>query len=298
MFLNGAAVATQDDTIRGAFSRVLTEKAPEIIEVMDKRREKRALAERAQQILTGAMPVDPNSKDDRKTIDRAFEATDLTQRLAEGDPGSAAALTSLAEKTGYIPDAASSQLRAMSVNGTPESKIFAYETAANLMREKPGILEGSDHSKRLKDDATLYETYTVDMGLAADQALARIEELRTPEFEKRREALKKDAGDFLKEVRGDELAAEFDGWFTAAPDLGGSPRQAGLVTDAYRELVREHYIRTGDKEIARAMAKKDILRTYAVSEATEKKRLMRFPPENHYPKIEPRAGHIIVHGSA
>lgn len=288
--IGGGSAVMQDDTIRGAFSRVLTEKAPEIIEVMDRRREKRALAERAQQILTGAMPVDPNSKDDRKTIDKAFEATDLTQRLAEGDPGSAAALTQLAQKTGYIPDAASSQLRAMSINGTPETKVFAYETAANLMREKPGILEGSDHSKRLKDDATLYETYTVDMGLPAEQALSRIEELRTPEFEKRREALKKDTTDFMKEVTGDELAAEFDGWFSSAPELGGSPRQAGVVVDSYRELVRDHYLRTGDKEVARAMAKKDLLRTYAISDATDKRRLMRFPPENFYPKIEPRAG--------
>jgi hypothetical protein len=158
------------------------------------------------------------------------------------------------------------------------------------MREKPGIFEGGDKAKRLKDDASAYETYTLDMGLSGPQAVARIDETRTPEFQKRREALKKDAEAVVKDTSVSDLTSDYAGWFTSAPELGGSLAQCGVILDSYREMVKEHFIRTGDAEVAKAMAKKDVLRDYNVSNVTGKRRLMRFPPESRYPAIEPPGG--------
>jgi hypothetical protein len=114
--------------------------------------------------------------------------------------------------------------------------------------------------------------------------------MRTPEFEKRREAYKKDADQIVKDVTVADLTSDYGGWFTSSPELGGSLGQSGVVLDAYRDLVYVHFIRTGDPEIAKTMAKKDILKTYNVSTVTGKKRLMRHPPELHYPAIEPADG--------
>lgn len=286
----GGPVLATDNSVRGALSRTLSTKGPELVAAAEKAREKRMLRERAAQVIAGEVPVDPGSKADQETMDKVFEATELPQRLGQGDPMAAAAVTSMVEKTGYVPDAAMSQLRAMSVNGDVQSKSYAYETAANLMRVKPGALDASEKSRRLKDDAEMYSTLTVEMGLPPETAIQRIDELRTPEFEKRREAMKKEVDTVVKDITPDEVTADYDGFFTSAPAIGGSPREEALILDSYRDLVREHYIRTGDAEVAKSMAKKDLHRSYNVSQVTDKKRLMRHPPEMHYPKIEPRAG--------
>lgn len=291
----GPAISGEAPTLRGELVRELSTQAPQLQKLIDDRREKRALQQRARAIIAGDEPVDPDSKDDQKTLDKVVEATDIPARLGEADPRAAGQLTAFVKQTGYVPDAAVSQLRATSTNGSPEQKVFALETASNLMREKPGALEGTEKSRALRDDAQLYETLTLDAGLASDEALRRIAELRTPEFSKRKEALKKELAEGgttspISQLTPGDIAADYDGWFSSAPELGGSPRQASVVFDTYRELVKDHYVRTGDIDVAKAMAKKDLKRTYDVSEVTGNRRLLRHPPEAYYPKIEPRAG--------
>jgi len=261
-------------------------RANALAKALEEERKQAALRERADAILGGKMPADPGSKVDREIIDQAFQATDIQDRLNAADPAAAGQVTAFAKHTGYVPEMAVSELRAMSVNGSDEQKVYALETAANLLREKPGALEGSEKSKALKDDASLYEALTMDAGLDANEALGRIQEMRTPEFAKRREAFKQERDVLLKDVKATDLTAEFDGWFTSAPGLGGTPSQGGVVLDAYRELVGNHYVKTGDIDIAKAMAKKDLQRTYAVSEITGNKRFMRYPPEHYYPALE------------
>jgi len=291
----GVVAAQAEPGVRGALAREMSTRLPEIQTLIDKRREQLDLQQRARAILGGTEPVDPGSATDQKLIDKAIGATDIPKRLGEADMEAAGQITALVKSTGYVPDSAISALRASAVNGTPEQRTFALETAANLLREKPGALEASEKSRALRDDAQLYETFTLDAGLPAQEALARIAELRTPEFAKRREALKKEVAEtgsvsVMSGLSPSDITSDYDGWFTAEPALGGSPRQASLVYDTYRGLVKDHYIRTGDIEIAKSMAKKDLKRTYDVSEVTGQRRLMRHPPEKYYQPIEPRAG--------
>jgi hypothetical protein len=286
----GGAVAEAPANIRGALAREVATRLPEIQELIEKRREQIELRARASAIISGQEPVDPGSKADRDTMDKVIKATDIPERLGNADPQAAGQVTALVKATGYVPEPAVSQLRASAVNGTPEQKTFALETAANILREKPGALEGSEGARSLKDDAQLYQTLTLDAGLSGQEALGRLAELRTPEFAKRREAFKKEQGEILKSITPDEIVSEYDGWFSSAPELGGSPGQRAVVFDAYRDLVGYHYVKTGDVEIAKSMAKKDMQRTYSVSEMTGNRRLMRHPPEFYYPRIEPRGG--------
>lgn len=261
----------------------------------EKQLEQEQLRARAQSILSGNEPMDPGSTTDKKIMNSVIEATDIPAGLGEANPAAAGQLTALVKQTGYVPDAAISQLRATAANGTPEQKTFALETAANILREKPGAFEASDAARELRDNATFYEVLTVDAGISSDEALARIAETRSPEFAKRKEAMKKEIAEsgqssVLRDLAPTDLTAEYGGWFTSTPELGGSPRQASLVFDTYRDLVQHHYLNTGDIDAAKGMAKRDIQRTYAETSVTGNKRLMRHPPDAYYPKLEPRAG--------
>lgn len=297
----GAQLPSAPDTYSGPYrhlnpqqrlelSHYVRTRGNALAKIAEEERKQTLLRERADNILSGRMPADPGSKVDRGLIDQAFEATDIQDRLNAADPQAAGQVTAFAKHTGYVPEMAMSELRAMSVNGSPQQQVYALETAANLLREKPGALEGSEKSKALKDDASLYEALTMDAGLDANDALSRIQEMRTPEFAKRREAFKQERDLLLKDVKATDLTAEFDGWFSSAPALGGTPSQGGVVLDRYRELVGNHYVKTGDIDIAKAMAKKDLQRTYAVSDITGNKRFMRHPPENYYPLLETTPG--------
>lgn len=260
------------------------------IKVRDDERQQIADGERFHALVTGQLQADPSSKDDRDLIDNAVSATDVTKRLAGGDLAAAAQITAIATTTGYVPRAAVSSLRAMATNGGPEQQAFAYETVANIMRVKPGAFEGSEQVKKLADDARLYDALTVDTGATTTEALRRIAEIHTPEFDKRREALRPEADKLVKAITVSDVVGDFGGWFTRTPELGGSPREAGVILDAYRNLVRDRYTQTGDADVAKAMAKKDIQQSYNVSTVADKKRLMRFRPEDFYPAVAPKLG--------
>lgn len=248
----------------------------------------------AEEIFSGRRPVDPFAKADKEVLDKTFDISGIGDKLTESDPEAAARLSIFVQNTGYVPDGAISRLRGNAVNGTPEQRQFAYETAANILRMKPGALEATDSSKQFRDDATMYAALTQDAGLDANTALSRIAERKTPEWQRRMEAIKLEIAEgkssVLKDLKPSDLSAEYDGWFTAEPAVGGSARQSPVVFDTYRELVKDHYTRTGDIEVSKAMAKRDLKRTYDVSSVTGSRRLMRHPPEFYYPSIRPKPG--------
>src|SRR5690606_21821372 len=72
MFLGEGGGDIADSSVRGALARTLSEKGPELVKAAEAAREKRIDAERSIQILSGTLPVDPGSAEDRKTIDKAF----------------------------------------------------------------------------------------------------------------------------------------------------------------------------------------------------------------------------------
>lgn len=280
---------------RLSLSREVRTRRSALEQERQKQLEQEQLRARAQSILSGNEPMDPGSTTDKKIMNSVIEATDIPAGLGEANPAAAGQLTALVKQTGYVPDVAISQLRATAANGTPEQKTFALETAANILREKPGAFEASDAARELRDNATFYEALTVDAGISSDEALARIAQTRSPEFAKRKEAMKKEIAEsgqssVLRDLAPTDLTAEYGGWFTSTPELGGSPRQASLVFDTYRDLVQHHYLNTGDIDAAKGMAKRDLQRTYAETSVTGNKRLMRHPPDAYYPKLEPRAG--------
>ena len=261
-------------------------------------------------LISGRVPVDPGSSEDRKIIDAAFakatlpDGTPIVDAMLDFggvEPGTgrrvrpeatpagqaAAVLAVTVRNASYVPEPALSRLRAMAASGDAPQRAYAYQTIANILRQSPGAFEHTEKARSLREDAQLFETFVQDAGLSEDVALMRIAELKTPEFEKRRQALKTEAESLVKEITAGEITDAFDSfWFwNATPELGGSPTRGAVVLDTYRDLVRYHFTRTGDAGIARASAMKDLTRTYNVSRVTGQPRLMKHPPEYHYPAI-------------
>src|SRR5690606_21768224 len=134
-----------------------------------------------------------------------------------------------------------------------------------------------------------FNTMVMDVGIPPEQAIKRIDEMRSPEFQKRRESLKKESNDIVKDLTLDDITKQYSGIFTSRPAAGGSDRRAVFMLDAYRDMVCYYYARTADPDLAKAVALNEMKRTYAVSEVTGNKRLMRNRSEDLFPKIAARA---------
>lgn len=244
---------------------------------------------RAASILNGTLPVDPGNKEDRDTIDKAFESTHVLDNLEHQDWQASDYLAQLAKTTSYIPERAVNTLRGMAVNGTPEDRHYAYQTLGRIMRERPGALQtsgGENFNKDLHDEVETFNTMVMDIGIPPEQAIARIDEMRSPEFKARQQSLRTEANDIVKDLAIEDITSEYGGWFTSRPQASGSDRRASFMLDAYRDLVRYHYIRSGDPELAKKVAINEMKKAYNVSTVTGNKRLMRNRPEDYYPPIQ------------
>lgn len=244
---------------------------------------------RAASILSGTLPLDPGNKQDRETIDKAFEATRILDNLESRNLEASDYIAKLAKSTSYIPARAVNTLRGMAVNGETEDRHYAYQTLGRIMRERPGALQtsgGEGWSKAMTDEVETFNTLVMDVGTPAEQAIARIDEMRSAAFKARQDSLRGEADKIVKDLDIEDLTREYSGWFTSRPSAGGSDRRASFMLDAYRDMVRYHYIRSGDAELAKQVALNEMKKAYNVSEVTGNKRLMRTPPENFYPPIQ------------
>jgi len=275
----------EDPTMRGAFARELAAARGDIVARANALREKEADAERARMLIAGAYPVDPGSADDRKVVDKAWAASDLSTALQSGQPEAAEAVVKLAQETSYIPQGAMQSLRGMAVNGSGEQKIYAYQTVGRIMRERPGAT-GAD--KDFEADTTRFNTLVMDLGLTPQQAIAKIEETKTPEFQKAKKALAEDGAKLAKDLTVADITARHDGWFSSEPGFIND-RARAEVQEAYREAFRMNYVETGDAEWAKKAAQNHLAQVYSTSAITGRKILMREPPEKYYPPIASRA---------
>lgn len=275
----------EEPSMRGAFARELAANRGDIAARANALREKEADAERAKMLIAGAIPVDPGSADDRKVVDKAWAASDLSDKLQAGDPAAAESVVKLAQETSYIPQGAMQSLRGMAVNGDATQKIYSYQTVGRIMRERPGAT-GAD--KDFEADVTRFNTLVMDLGMTPQGAISKIEETRTPEFQKAKKVLSEEGTKLAKDITVADITAKHDGWFSSEPGFIND-RQKAEVQEAYREAFRMNYVETGDSEWAKKAAQNQIAQIYSTSSLTGRKVLMREPPEKYYPPIASRA---------
>ena len=288
---DGADTALQDATgeaYRGPYANLAPEKRYTLY--MKFRDEFRA-KQRESAILNGRLPVDPGSSEDRKTIDDTFEKTAVIDGLIQRQWTASDTLARLADKTSYVPERAVETLRGMATNGEADDRHYAYQTLGRIMRVRPGALQtsgGQGLSKSLSDEVETFNTLVSDLGIPPDEAITRIDEMRSPDFKARQSSLKKEAADLVKDLSLNDITQQY-GWIFSRPDAGGSDRRASFMLDAYRDAVAYHFSRTADPGLAKKVALNEMMRAYSVSNITGNKRLMRNRPENFYPPISNEA---------
>lgn len=287
----GKGASTQPNILsasyKGPYSNIPAEARMKLLQTFQSEYNNR---KRAISILKGELPVDPADKNDRETIDNAAKVMIPIEKIQARDWQTADNLSRLADKISYIPRDAFSTLRGMAINGTPEDRTYAYQIFGRLMRERPGALKisgGDGFNKELVDEIETYNTMVLHIGIPEDQAIARIDEMRTSDFKAMQQSRKKDAEEVVKELTVDDITKEYKDWFGyRRPAAGGSDRRASFMLDAYRDAVRYHYTRTGDPELAKQVAINELTKHYKVSSITGNRRLMRNRPEDYYPLIQ------------
>lgn len=237
--------------------------------------------------ISGERPFNPYSDGERKLVDETFKLGDLDKRMFAGDPAAIARGVEVAQRLNYAPQPVQEALTGLVRDTDPKNaskRSMGYEAASSILDRNPHAFIGSG-GKDLGDEARAY-TALVRGGKTSQLALARIDEMKTPEWQTKAEVRKKAAFDMEKTITASDVAKEFADpkWYN--PWNSGTPDVPDLFLNHYSERFREHYTRLGDEASARALAGQDMKKTYGVSEITGT--IMQYPPDAHYPAIGPK----------
>lgn len=220
-------------------------------------------------------PFNPFDKADQDGIDKTY------QMLGGGMP----ALQKIVDRTNIIPKSAVVQMRGDLVSGDVKRVAGALQLASNLNSRNPTILSANvQGSKDIEDAVTTFEHRVQDLGMTAEQAAQKYVESQTPEYQAKVKARIKseDLNEIVKkQVSVDDLRGAFDtSWWPGKPQVGIDPDQRKVMYGDYEELFRENYNNTGDVEQSKALAIKQLKKTWGVSSVTGKDVVMRYAPEN------------------
>lgn len=258
--------------------------------------------------LLGKGAIDPNDAKAKKAADRVFSGAimpKVDQLLQSGDSVSRDTANSLVAdfvaKTGHIPQPVKSQLYAAARGGSEEDLAHAADLFQRLEKANPQAVGDMQQ----KDIETLRMTATlIDSGLTGQQAAARAKELSNPvdvaTRQLREERLKDKEDEAGKMMQGITASSLVQDAFTPSKGsrlinsvtmgyAGSSkpvlPEQSGALAAANRDaqsLFKYWYLKTGDAEVAKKQATRDIQRSWTVSQVGGKPTLMKYAPESMY----------------
>ena len=246
----------------------------------------------------GTYVIDPEDPKTRKLVDKAWLVTGGNQQIFNQSEDAAKILTSWVGRYGVVPPSALSTLNAMVKNGSPEQQAYAFQLINQLEAARPGVIDNSGNKSDMQKEAAQFRFYTENLGLSQEDAIVRIEERRTPEFKDRADARQTEAKRLTKDLTASDIASAYDSSIWSTPELGGDPRNADVLMNTYQRAFVEHYIDTGDVEMAKSMAIKDLKRTYNQTQVSGSPRsggngrIMKYPPEQYYSPINGSHGWI------
>jgi len=234
----------------------------------------------ATQAIEGQIVLDPTNKDDKTSINAAWEQMQ-NQMLNEGRSindilGAAADLT---VSTGIMPKTIESTLTANVINGDTDQKIFYSDYIAKINRQNPIALKNID-------DETLALALSINSNLnaglddemAVTWAQADIDKAKKEErtFRKSKWTNKKENNksiEILTDTLQDEPGFDFFKEDPAIPD--------SLITE-YKRLEQGYFVNEGvNREVAREEATIKIRQTYGITNIGPK-RIMKYAPEVIY----------------
>lgn len=238
-------------------------------------------------LATGA-PLDPKNKDHKKAVDATFDTMWPSVSTMLASPETRArgiqVITDFAGKTTVLPERVESQIRADLRSPDPARVASAAELTDRIASVNPRLLDGFD--KKDVDLAVVANQNIragVDQKRAVDMAQTKVNAADDPEIERRKAWVASEAGKdaIAKRVDGD-LADLSRGVFGRVLNWNFNATELpdGLKAE-YQNLAEQNYLRTGDADSARALAKQDIMKVWGRTEIGGD-RWMKYAPENFY----------------
>lgn len=244
--------------------------------------------------LDGSVPFNKHADTDRKLVDKVFEAAStgeasaIGQKVFSGDPAAVAMAVTMSQKLDYTPKVIAEALLGLVHTKDPKKRGLGYEAAGSILQSNPYAFDETDNGKKLKTEAEDY-TALVGSGRTPDEALLRIDEMRSPKWQEAKEAREKVGKKTADTFTAATVASAFDsswGW-QFNPDTA----EGEIAALRYKRAYLESFIRTGDDAVAKRQAELDLKRTYGVSTLwggggiMGGGKAMQFPPEKSYPAI-------------
>jgi hypothetical protein len=232
----------------------------------------------------------PYDKDDRDNTDKIYKVLG----------GDLPALQSVVDRTGIVPKSAVSDMRGSLASNDPKRVAGAANIAVNLLAKNPTIFAGVDGGSELEDTAVKMAQYVERFGMSAEAASQKIIEENTPEYKAKVKARVKneDIGEIVKKKLSiDDMRSAFDtSWWPGSPQVEFTPEARQSAYSDYVEMFRDKYLETGDADLSKVQAAKQLKKVWGVSQISGKDVVMRFPPDRApaMAGIEDPAGKIAL----
>lgn len=248
----------------------------------------------AETILKGGnAPINPADKDAVKTYDNYVQAVDstgksLNGKIAEGDTQAATHAAELARGTGLISKSTVGAIKSSINGGTDQQRDAAYQTISIMNDKAPQAVATTPSMSGIAKDAKTYQAL-LNKGFSSTDALARLDEMKSPEFQRLEDIRGKKARELANDITQDQvseaLAPTFFLGLGGGATFGGDQNVADTAVQDYKDAFKFHYNATGDEDVANELTKQEMNRTWGVSEATGNNVSMLRPPENFYPPV-------------
>ncbi|MBI5119809.1 MAG: hypothetical protein HZA67_02300 [Rhodospirillales bacterium] len=252
---------------------------------LDKRREKEAEAlselARVNAAFTGeGLPLDPKSDKDRKAVDSYFSAASQSwQGLAPNEVRARAIRYAAQPGIGILPSPVKAEIRGWLRAGTPEQKVEAANTLAEIRANNPQLL--NDLAEEDLAMGNLIGDYATS-GIRPEEAVRLAEEgLRVPKAD--REARAGQYVDLAKKYPpADYLTKEANGSWLYRHTLGSNPQVPPEMAREFDGLAKTEFQRHGNWDVARKTAADSLQRVWGVSSLGGGTKWMRGAPESFY----------------
>lgn len=234
--------------------------------------------------------LNPYLEKDRDDIDLAYKALGGATDLSNGDAGSVTRLRQVVEKTDVVPASAIAALRAGMGSRRPDEMMKSFQVLDGLYRAYPGAVTrafSEDDLKRLQDYQALVET------TPPEELAGRMDINSDPTRRKLRDELIAEGAKLAAEVDDAEILSVFNpgaipnvlNW-SYAPGMPLDPKAQVQLRQDFDRLFAERYAVSRDVDTAKHQAFDALQRKWGVTDAGDAPRLIAYPPERYYPKVD------------
>lgn len=244
------------------------------INIVERKEQASAALDLYNAMVEGGGEFNPYDKNATAAVDAAVAAQGGTPKAA----------FDVWQRTGVLGKTGAVALRGALISTDPAQVASAASIAYNMLTQNPNAFAAVEGGDDIERSALLYGHYVNDLGMSAQQAVAKVASQNSPEMRRKIDMSKADTAEFRKRILKKDVANmlsnEKGGWFVNDPEFT-APAQRLAVAQDYAEFAEDHYSRNGDEAAAEAYAFAQIKKLYGVANG----RLMKFPPTKAYPLV-------------